>query len=101
MYMLVCMLYCIYVYTCIYTVLCMLSHVHDPMDCSSTRMESFEGGHQYLYYLHHSLAQVNGREGTQLHSSTENWIKYLPCSSEQDPVSPSVSLSRQEAFITF
>ena len=37
-------------------------------DCSSTCMGSFEGGHQYLHYLHHSLAQVNGRQGTQLHS---------------------------------
>ena len=38
--------------------------------------------------------QVNSREGTQLHPSTENWIK------EQDLVSPSVSLSHEEAFIT-
>ena len=45
---------------------------------------------------------VNSREGTQLHPSTENWIKDFrawPCSSEQDTVSPSVSLSHQEASI--
>ena len=33
-------------------------------DCSSTCMGSFEGGHHYLHYLHHSLApgQTTGRE---------------------------------------
>ena len=30
---------------------------------------SFE---DYLYYLHHSLAQVNSREATQLHPATED-----------------------------
>ena len=42
----------------------------------------------------------NNREGTQPCPSTENWIKDLliipPPPSEQDPVSPSVSLSHQE-----
>ena len=33
--------------------------------------------HHYLHYLHHSLAPENNREGTQLHPSTENWIKDL------------------------
>ena len=45
--------------------------------------------------------QVNNREGTQPHPSTKSWIKDLlswPCPSEQDPVSPSVSLSHQEAY---
>ena len=46
--------------------------------------------------------QVNSREGTLLHPSTENWIKDLlsmtPSPSEQDPVSPSVSLSHQDTF---
>jgi len=34
-------------------------------------MRSFEGGHHYLHYL----PQVDSREGTQFHPSTENWIK--------------------------
>ena len=38
--------------------------------------------------------QVNSREGTQLHPSTENWIKDLLS------MAPSVSLSHQEAFIS-
>ena len=49
-------------------------------------------------------SQVNSREGTQLHPSTENWIKVCwtwPHPSEQDSVSPSVSLSHQEASISF
>ena len=47
--------------------------------------------------------QVNSREGTQPHPSTENWIKDLLSRApptEQDPVSPSVTLSHQEAFIS-
>ena len=41
--------------------------------------------------------QVNSREGTQLLPSTENCIKdSWPHPSEQDPVSPSVSLSHQK-----
>ena len=46
--------------------------------------------------------QVNNREGRQLHSSTEIWLKIYkawPCPSEQDPVCPSVILSYQEVFI--
>ena len=35
------------------------------------------GGRHYLHYLHHSLLKVNSREGTQLHPSTENWIRDL------------------------
>ena len=31
----------------------------------------------FLFYLHHSLAQINSREGTQLNLLTENWIKDL------------------------
>ena len=55
--------------------------------------------------LHSTIVwpQVNSREGTQLHQSTEHWIKdvlsmALPI--EQDSVSPSVSLSHQEASIS-
>ena len=49
--------------------------------------------------------QVNNREGTQPHPSTENWIKdllsYVPLLPDQNktPVSLSVSLSHQEASI--
>ena len=46
-------------------------------ECSSTCMGPSEGGHHYLHYLHHSLAQVNSREGTQLHPSRKNWITDL------------------------
>ena len=59
-------------------------------ECSSTCMGPFEGGHHYLHYLHHSLA-------------SQNWIKDLLSMarpSEQDSVSPSVSLSHQEASIS-
>ena len=45
----------------------------------------------------------NNREGTQPHPSTENWIKRFTehgPPSEQDPVSPTVSLSQQEASIS-
>ena len=47
--------------------------------------------------------QVNSREGRQLSPSIENWIKDLlsMAPSEQDPVSPTVSLSHQEASISF
>ena len=33
-------------------------------ECSSACLGSFEGGHRYLHYLHHSLAsgQITGRE---------------------------------------
>ena len=47
--------------------------------------------------------QVNSREGAQPRPSTENWIKDLlsmALPSEQDPVSPSVSLSQQEVSIS-
>ena len=47
--------------------------------------------------------QVNSREGTRLHPSIENWIDDLlsmPLPMEQDPVSPSVSVSHQEVSIS-
>ena len=43
--------------------------------------------------------QVNNREGTQLHPSTENWIKDLLSMTppiRTRPISPSVSLSHQD-----
>ena len=47
--------------------------------------------------------QVNNRKGTQPHPSTENWIGdllSLALPIRTDPVSPSVSLSHQEASIS-
>ena len=47
--------------------------------------------------------QVNSREGTQLHPSTENWIKDLVTMAppiRTGTSSPSVSLSHQEASIS-
>ena len=60
-------------------------------------MAPFEGGRHYLHYLHQSLAsgQTTGREQRPC-PSTEKWIKDLLSMvppSEQDLVSPSVSLS--------
>ena len=67
-------------------------------------MGPFEGGHHYLHYLHHSLAsgQITGREHSPTHQQkiglTIYWAWSRP--SEQDPVSPSASLSHQEASIS-
>ena len=66
-------------------------------DCSSACMGPFEGGHHYLHYLHHSLAsgQITGREQSPTHKEKIGlkmywaWLRPL----EQDPVSPTVSLS--------
>ena len=51
-----------------------------------------EGGHHYLNYLHHSL--VNSREVTQLHPSTENWIKDLLRMAPRIRTRPSFPLSQ-------
>ena len=73
-------------------------------ECSSTGMGSFEGGHHYLHYLHHSLAsgQTIGREHNPVHQQKIGLKIYRawPRPSEQDPVSPSFSLSYQEASIS-
>ena len=61
-------------------------------DCNSTCLGSFEGG-QNFHYLHHSLAQVN-REGTQLHPSTENWIKDLLTRASPNRIRSSFPLSQ-------
>ena len=61
-------------------------------ECSSACMGPFKGGHHYLHYLLHNLAsgQTIGRE----HSPTQQQkIGLKIYSLEQDPVSPSVSLS--------
>ena len=62
-----------------------------------------EGGCHYLHYHYHSL--VSGQTGRK-HSPVNqrkiglkiNWV--WPCPSEQDPVSPTVSLSHQESSIS-
>ena len=67
-------------------------------------MGPFEGGHHYLHYLHHSWAsgQTTGRE-CSLVNQQKNGLKIYwawSCPSKQDPVSPSVSVSHQEASIS-
>ena len=72
--------------------------------CGSVCKGPFEGGHHYLHYLHHSLAsgQIKGREHSPKHQQKIGLKIYWawPRPSEQDPVSPSVSLSHQEASIS-
>ena len=64
----------------------------------------FEGGLHYLHYLHHSLVsgQTTGREHSPTHQQKIGLNIYWawPCPSEEDPVSPSVSLSHQKALIS-
>ena len=72
-------------------------------ECSSEWMGPFEGGRHYLHYLHHSLAsgQITEREDSPAHQQKIGLKIYWawPCPSEQDPVSPSVSVSHQEGSI--
>ena len=68
-------------------------------------MGLFEGGGcHYLQCLHHSLAsdQITGREHSHAHQQKIGLKIYWawPHPSEQDPVSPSVSLSHQEPSIS-
>ena len=53
-------------------------------ECSSTCMGSFEGGHHYLHYLHHSLVsgQTTGREHSPTHRQKIGLKIYWPCPSE-------------------
>ena len=71
---------------------------------SSVLLGPFEGGHHYLHYLHHSLlsGQITGREHSPAHQQKIVLKIYWawPRPSEQDPVSPSVSLSHQEISIS-
>ena len=72
-------------------------------ECGSACMGPFEGGHHYLLYLHHSLAsgQTTGREHSPAHQQKIGLkIKAQPRPSEQDPVSPTVSVSHQETPIS-
>ena len=73
-------------------------------ECSSACMGSFEGGRPYLHYLHNSVAlgQATRREHSPTHQQKIGLKIYRawPHPSEQDPVSPSVSLSQQEPSIS-
>ena len=73
-------------------------------ECSSACLGPVEGGHHYPHHLHHSLAsgQTTGRgHNPALQQKTGLEIyRAWPPTSEQDPVSPSVSLSHQEASIS-
>ena len=65
--------------------------------CScDSKARPFEGDRHYLHYLHHSLAsgQIAGREHSPGHQQKIGLKIYCAWSdqSEQDPVSPSVSL---------
>ena len=70
----------------------------------SACMGPFEGSRNYLHYLHHSLAsgQTTGREHSPAHQQKVGLKLYWAWSqpSEQDPASPSVNLSHQEASIS-
>ena len=69
---------------------------------SSVFTGPFEGDH-YLRYLHHSLVsgQTAGREHSYTHQQQIGWMIHWAWHrpSEQYPVSPTVSLSHQEASI--
>ena len=73
-------------------------------ECSSACIRPFEGGQHYLPYLHRSLAtgQTTGREHSLIHQQKIclkiYWAWPLP--SDQDSVSPWVSLSHQESSIS-
>ena len=73
-------------------------------ECGRVCKEPFEGGRHSLHYFHHSLAsgQTTGREHSPAHQQKIGLKIYRarPRPSEQDPVSPSVSLSHQEASIS-
>ena len=63
----------------------------------------FEGVWHYLHHLHHSLvsSQITGREHSPTHQQKVGLKIYWawPRPSEQDPVSPTVRLSHQEASV--
>ena len=71
--------------------------------CTSACMGPFEGGCHYLHYLHHSLAsgQTTEREHSPAHQQKIGLKIYWEWPHPSGgPVSPSVSLSYQEASIT-
>ena len=64
----------------------------------------FERDRHYLHYLHHSLVsgQTTGREHSPAHQQKIGLKIYwaCPCPSEQEPVSPTVSLFQQGVSIS-
>ena len=72
-------------------------------ECCDVCTGPFDRGPHYPHYLHHSLVsgQTTGREHSPTHQQKIEWKIYWawPRPSEQDPVSPSISLSHQEASI--
>ena len=73
-------------------------------ESGSARTGPFKGGRPFLYYLQHSLVsgQTTGREHSPAHRQKIGLQIYWawPRPWEQDLVSPSVSLSHQEASIS-
>ena len=73
-------------------------------ECNSACIGHIEGGCHYLHYFQHSLAsgQARGKEHSADHQKKIGLKIYWTWSnqSKQDPVSPSVSLSHQEASIS-
>ena len=74
--------------SCLFT-----SNLPSFMDLDSC-LGSFEGGHHYLHYSTIVWPQVNSREGTHLHPSTENWIKDLLSMAPPIRTRPSFPLSQ-------
>ena len=74
-------------------------------ECSIACIGPSEELCHYLPYLHHRLAsgQTTGREHSPTHQQTMGFKIYSawPHPLEQDPVSPSVSLSHEEPSISF
>ena len=67
-------------------------------------MGPFEGSHHYVHYLHHSLVsdQTTGRKHSPTHQQKIGLTIYWawPRPSDQDSVSPTVSLSQQKVSIS-
>ena len=69
-------------------------------ECNSAGTSPFEGGHHYFHYTHHSLplGETIAREHSPIHKQKIRLKIYWawPHPSEQDPDSPTASLSHQE-----
>ena len=74
------------------------------LEAACCRVGGGECGSHYIHYLHHSL--VSGQTTGRIHSPAHQQkiglkiYRAWPHPSEQDPVSPSVTLSHQEASIS-
>jgi len=74
-------------------------------ECNSACTSPFEGGHHYYHYRYHSLTsgQTTGREHSPIIHQQKIGLKIYrawPCPPKQDPVSPPVSISHQEASVS-